>query len=1046
MNLTQTSIDKRTLTIFATVVFSFAGVFAFTKLGQLEDPTFTVKTASITTTYPGASPQEVEQEVTDRIELSIQQMTQVKNVYSISRPGLSIVKVDIRDEYRADQLPQVWDEMRKKIRDTESSLPPGAGVPKIGDDFGYVYGFLLAVTGDGFNYQEIDRHAKDLKRELSLVDGVARVELWGNQQRAIYLDTSQAKLSQLGVPLEAIEATLKQQNMIVKAGSLDVQNERLRIDPTGAFVNPAEIGDLVIRSRDITGAGSGAPEKESQLLRIRDIAEVREGYIDPPSNLMRHNGQQSIAIALAPLDGTNVVKVGNAVKQRLNELRAQLPVGIEVELIAFQSDLVAESIKVFIVNLLEAIIIVFAVLALTMGMRMGVIVSVAGLLLVILLSFVVMKLWGIDLQRMSLGALIIAMGMMVDNAIVVADGYSVGLQRGMKKIEAALESVKPAMPLLGATVIAVMAFYPIFGSQASAGEYCKTLFQVVATSLLLSWVLSVTVTPLMCMTFLPMPKAQASDAPAVDPYAGALFKSYRGLLAMAIRFRWFTIALAIALLVVSLAGFKHVRQMFFPDSVRPQFMVDYWAPEGTRIQTVSEDIKALEAKLRADPRVSSVSAFIGQGPPRFYLPVDPELPYPSYAQLVVNVPNFKDVDAIMKEFEPQAVLDNPQAQVFARKFGVGPGTTWKFQARFSGPADAKPEVLRSLADQGMEILRKSPICKVYRNDWREPVKKVVPIYNQQRGRWTGVSRPDLAAATERAFDGQNVGLYREEDELFPIVLRYAEAERQNAATLDAVQVRPAFGKGSLPLSAITTGVNLEWENPIIWRWDRRRAVTVQAIPANGVTLPTLRNSVLKEFDAIKLPPGYKLEWDGEFEDTKTSQSSLIPPMAPAGLVMILVLVALFNAYRPPLLILLVIPFGVIGVVSGLLMTGAAFGFMALLGAMSLSGMMIKNSIVLLDQLNIELKEGKPPYQAVMDASISRLRPVFNAAATTVFGMAPLLLDVFWVSMAVAIMFGLTFGTLLTMVLLPVLYATFYRIPTPSSGSPKVQEPVKVTPP
>jgi multidrug efflux pump subunit AcrB len=1029
MSLVSLAIEKKTVTYFITFLIVAAGILSYTQLGQLEDPEYTVKTASITTSYPGASPEEVELEVTDLIETKLQEMEEIKNIYSLSRAGQSIIKVDIKDTYWSDRLPQVWDIMRKKISDIEPAL---AGTPQIGDDFGYVFGFLLALTGEGFSYAELETYAKVLRKELILVEGVARIDFWGIQEKRIYLDVSQAQLSTLGLTGESIQRTLQLQNMVVDAGRVDLQTERFRIAPTGAFESPEDIANLTIRPTLLDTIQNLVPgeniKTSSELIQIRDFATISRGYIEPPVNLMRFNGRPAIGIAMAPLPAVNVVQVGRAVDKRVQEILPKLPVGIEVAKISWQSDLVAESIQAFMINLIEAVLIVLVVLALTMGIRIGLIIGVSGLVFPILGTFIVMAIMGINLQRISLGALIIAMGMMVDNAIVVADGIMVRLQQGMDRTKAAIESAsQPAMPLLGATVVACMAFYPIFASPFSTGEYARGLFIVVAISLLLSWVLSQTITPIMCIALIPDPKQQGEGE---DVYGGRFYQVFKGFLSKAIRYRVLFVGGLTALLVISILGFGNVKQMFFPDASRLQFMIDYWLPEGTRIQEVSADFKDIEKKLMKDPLVDSVSSFIGSGPPRFYLPVDPEMPYPSYGQLIVNTTTLEAVDAVMEDIESWFETNKTYALTRVRKYGVGSWNDWKIEVRFSGPAEADPNILRAVAEKGKAILEASPWAKDVRSNWRQRNRKIIPTYSQERGRWAGVSRDDVARATKRAYDGLPVGLFREGDDLIPIVLRHEEDERQAAATsLETVQVVPALSTKTVPLSQVATEINVIWEDPIIWRWDRRRAITVQCSP-DGVSADALRGSVLADFEAIELPSGYTLEWDGEYDTKQESMGGLIPGIVPGVTIMVLIIVLLFNAFKPPLIIFLVIPFAVIGITVGLLGTGTPFGFMALLGAMSLSGMMIKNAVVLLDQINLEQAAGKSPYQAVIDSALSRLRPVVNAAATTILGMAPLLQDLFWFSMAITIMFGLAFGTVLTMVVVPVLYAAFFRIPSP----------------
>jgi len=1033
MNLTVFALEKKTVTYFAIFLIVAAGFASFFSLGQLEDPEFTVKTAVVTTTYPGASPQEVELEVTDRIELAIQEIHEIKYLESFSKAGFSLISVNIKAEYWSDSLPQIWDTLRRKIRDVEATLPPGAGRPQVADDFGDVYGFQLVLTGDGYSYAEMERYAKTIKKELSLVSGVARVDLWGNQAKVIYLDTSQTQLSLLGLTDENIVATLSRQNMVVDAGGVDLQTKRLRIQPTGEFKSPEDIGNLQIRPilldtmQDTTA--SNKADASSELIRIKDIGKVSMGYREPPQWLMRYNSQPAIGISITNASGLNIVDLGKELDKKIDELLHALPIGIELNRMHWQSEVVDAAVSSFLISFVEAVAIVLIIITLFMGWRMGVIIG-CSLICTILASFILMAVFGIDLQRMSLGALIIALGMMVDNAIVVADGFAMRLQQGMDRKKAAIESAtSPAMPLLGATIVAVMAFYPIFASVEGAGEYCRTLFTVVAIALLSSWVIATTLTPLQCMDMLPDPP---KGDEGTDPYDSKFFHTFKNILEKAIKLRLLTMASLVGLLLVSFVGFGNLSQQFFPDSFMSKFMIDVWMPEGTRIQDVAAQMRNGEKKLLADERVASITSFIGQGPPRFYLPVDPESPNPSYGQFIVNVHDYRDIDGLMAEYGPWLQENVPYALIPIKKYGVGPSNSWKFELRISGPAEADPTVLRSLSGQVENILYNSPLADRTTNDWRQRTQKLVPKFNEERARWAGITREDLAKTTKRAFDGRDIGLYREKDDLIPIVLRHAEEDRHNIGGMDTLQIQPGISSDTVPLSQVTDDLLTEWEDPMIWRRDRRRTITVQSNPIPGVTLPTLRDSVLVEIEAIELPSDYTMEWGGEYEDTLDSQASLIPGVIPAGIIILFIIVALFNAFKPPIIILMTIPFAVIGIVAGLLPTGTPFGFLALLGAMSLAGMMIKNAIVLLDQININLDEGMDRYNAVIEAALSRLRPVGLAAATTVLGVIPLIQDPFWIGLAITVMAGLTFGSVLTMIVVPVLYATLFRLKSPDA--------------
>jgi multidrug efflux pump subunit AcrB len=1038
MKLPELAIRNRTFTLFAVFVLVVAGIAAFFSLGQLEEPDFTIKVAVVSTPYPGATPSEVESDVTDRIEAKLQELKQVDYLESSSQGGLSTIKVAIKPTYSSQDMPQVWDELRRKVNDVAPQLPTGAGPSAVGDDFGDVYGLLLAVTGDGYSTAEVRRYATDLQKELGLVPGVARVALWGVQDRRIYLDASLSQLTHLGISEASLERAVAQQTTVAAAGSLALARQRVPVTPSGQFPAPESVADLLVQASPLESyQATGSAQRQGDLIRIGDFADVKLGYRDPPLTMMHYDGQPAIALAITNQPGVNVVELGEKVDARLAELIANLPIGIEVHRAHWQSALIDAAVRGFFVSLAQAVLIVLAVLWLAMGWRMGVIIG-SSIILTILGTLVVMAGTGIDLQRMSLGALIIALGMMVDNSIVVAEGALVRMQQGMDRVKAAVEAAaQPAWPLLGATVVAVLAFYPIAASSENAGEYCASLFSVAAISLLLSWILSVTVTPLQCAGMLRVKPVQPGDAKE-----GRVTRGFRGLLETAIRYRILTLATAAGLLVAAIIGFGAVTQLFFPDSSMPKFLIDYRLAEDARIEAVAKDLEGIEKRLLGDPRVAGVASFIGAGPPRFYLPVDPEPLSPNYGQLVVNLHDHRDVGPLMDELEPWLKENHPEAAVLLRPFSVGPGLTWKFEARISGPALASGDTLRALAAKGEAVLKQSALTDSEQTNWQQRVAKFEPLFNEPRARWAGVSRDDVVRGIKQSLEGWNIGVFNQEDEALPIVLRVKQDEVPGAdiAALRGVQIRPANSAETVPLDQVIDGVNIRWEDPIIWRRDRKRTITLQANPTRGVTLPTYMQSVAPQFEefARSLPPGYQMQWGGEYETSAKSQASLVPGIVPAVGIMLIIIVGLFNALRPAAIIMLTIPFAVVGMTAGLLVTNTPFGFVALLGAMSLAGMMVKNAIVLLDEVNANLASGKAPYDAVVQAALSRLRPVFLAAATTVLGVIPLLPDVFWAGLAVTIMAGLTIGTGFTMIVVPVLYATFYRISASRSPVPQPQ--------
>lgn len=1018
MKLVARIFERNVVTVFATIVVMAAGVLSYFGLGQLEDPEFTVKVAVVATPYPGASPEEVELEVSDVIERAVQEIPELKEVESYSSAGLSTVKVIIKPEVRSPELPQVWDQLRKRISDASRSLPPGALEPQVIDDFGDVFGFLFALQSDGFTPAEVERLADEIKVELSLIPGVAKVELWGVQRQAIFVEVSEARLAQLGLSLLDVQNTLSRQNTVVDAGAIEIGDSRMRFDVTGEFATPEEIGQLVIRGRSLVDR-SGQGES---LIELRDIAEIRRGYMTPARELMRQDGFQSIAIAVSNRPGVNIVTLGSAIDQRMEEIREDLPVGIEIERISWQSDQVSGAITDFMKSLALAVAIVLGVLWFAMGFRPALVVGLTGLLMVIIATFLALKLIGEDLHRMSLGALIVAMSMMVDNAIVVVDGMLVRLQKGVPRRQAAIEAAsKPSIPLLGATIVGVMSFFPIAASTENAGEYTQALFTVAAISLLISWVFSFTITPIMCVALLPTPKNDGKD-----PFATPFYRGFRAILVGAIRARFAVTIAFVGLLAASLFAFRWVDQMFFPAAARSQFMVDVWLPEGTRIETTAATAGTLAGYVDDLEGVAGVSEFIGRGPPRFYLPVEPEGPNSSYAQLIIRTDTPRDVDSVLPQVQAWANENLPEAKVISRKYGLGPFKSWPVEARISGPAFADPVVLRDLGERAAAILEDSPHAKATRTNWRNRTPRVVAEFDQANARWTGVQRSDVGSALRRATDGSVIGLFREDDKLLPILLRSGERDRELlAGNLDVLQVRAPISDQSVPLGQVTTSIEPDWQDPSIFRFNRQRTIAAQGVPL-GLTTDYF-DDVRPAIDAIPLPPGYSLLWDGEHRSSRDAQLSLIPGAVPAFIIIVLIIVGLFNNYRQPIIILAIVPFALIGVIGGLLTTRQPFGFVALLGVLSLAGMMVKNAIVLLDEVNELKKEGQGEYDAVVNAAVSRLRPVLLAAGTTVLGVIPLLTDVFWSSLAVVMMFGLLAGSVITMVLAPVLYSILYRV-------------------
>ncbi len=1022
MNVTSFFLQRRTFALVLMVFVSLAGLLSFNSLGRLEDPEFTIKTAVVATRYPGASALEVEQEVTERLEIAIQSMDEVRRLRSISRPEMSMIVVDIQEEVPGEQIPQTWDKLRRKVSDAQGQLPPGVDPSRVNDDWGAVYGIFLTVTGDGYSLQELDGIVKDLRRELLLVDGVGSVATMGEQPEAIYIEMPRSKMSQVGVTPMTLAQTLSGQSAVEPAGQIHTGQRNIRISPTGQADSVTELGQTLVRGRS------------QGLTRLSDLAQIERGLWDQPPSLVYFDGQPAIALGIATVTGGNVVETGKAVQARLGELEPTMPLGVKLNVVYDQPQVVDAAVSDFVVGLIEAVLIVIGLLLLFMGLRSGLIIG-GVLLMTILGSFVFMDMMDINLQRISLGALVIALGMLVDNAIVVVEGVLIKMQRGVSRTQAAIESVAETQwPLLGATFIAILAFAAISQSPDSVGEFLYSLFAVIAISLLLSWVLAVTFTPLLSVMFLKVkPSSKVSqqedeqeceaDQPQDDVYGGWAFGAYRKVLRVMIRHRWLSILATGLIFAGSIYGFGSVEQNFFPNSAQPMMLVNYWKVEGTHIRDTERGVMDLTDFTRSLPEVEHVSTMVGQGALRFMLTYEAELPNTSYGQLIIQASDAEHLDAIAAQLRQHVAKDQPDAQIFVQRFALGPGGGAKIEARFQGP---DPEVLRRLSAQTQAIFAADKDATHIRDDWRHRVPVIKPRFSEAQARHAGVSRSDVSQILNLSTSGTPIGLYREDDKLIPIVMRLPEEERTSVdGIMDAQLWSRATGQ-VLPARALIDGLETGYEDGIIRRYDRQRTLTVQCDPATGQASDLL-NRLRPAVEEIELPPGYSLEWGGEYENSTNANERMMANVPLCMALMVLIVIGLFNELRTPMVIFSLLPLALIGVVAGLLLFNQPFGFMATLGVLSLAGMMIKNAIVLVEQIKINDRARMPPLESVIEAGVSRARPVAMAAFTTVLGMIPLVSDAFFGPMAVTIMAGLTVATVLTLLLLPVVYATIYRL-------------------
>jgi len=1019
VNAAVWAIRRGRLMGFLVLLIVFVGLFSYMQLGQLEDPEFTVRTAVVYTEYPGARALRVEQEVTERLERMIQQLDELDQVQSDSRDGESVIFVDIHDRYDPEALRQIWDELRHKVNQAALELPDGVRGPFVDDDYGDVFALLIALTGEGYDYDVLDRLADNVRRDLLRVPGVAKVELFGRQGERVFVETSRDKIAEMGLsPLQVVQA-LNRQNVVDPAGFVELGPRQVRIFASGVFQSLEEIRGLSIHS-PITG----------NLVYLRDFAEVRRGFADPPEALLRHQGQDALAIGIVPTQGVNVVDLGDRIKAQLSGIESTLPVGMSFGVIADQPREVQAAVGEFMINLITAVVIVIAVLLIALGLRTGLIVG-SGVPFTILATFIAMWVTGIDLHRVSLGALVIVLGMMVDNAIVVAELTFMKMQRGLDRLQAAREAVgETAWPLFSATLIAVLAFSPIALTDTATGEFTSSLFWVVGFSLLISWVLAITVTPVMCHRWL---KAPAEGSEGSDPYGGRLYRGFRQLLGSVLHWRRTSLGVIGGLLVISLIGFMLVPRIFFPPAQRAQFMVDYWLPEGSRIAQTSEDMAVIEDWLQGRDEVASATAFIGEGAPRFYLPMLPETRNAAFGQILVNLKAVDELDAVMaatRSFMGQRFAD---AEPRVRPMQLGEPVRYPIEMRIIGP---DRDTLRRLAEQGREMLAGDPRLEHVRLDWRNRTPQFQVDVDQERARRANVSSAAISEALVTAFAGQPIGVYLEDDERIPITWRFPLEDRTDPTQVETMVIWPEQGLRPVPLLQVAQ-VSVAWDDAAIWRMDRERSLSLQMDLLPGAIAHEVLGDLQQWVQDLDLPPGYRIDWDGDPVTSQEAQRGVLQPVPVVLGLMALVLMAQFNSYRRSLIILLMVPLGLVGVSAGLLLFNQPFGFMALLGLMSLSGMIIKNAIVMVEQVDLEMDRSDDAHQALVEAAVSRVRPVLLAAATTVLGMLPLALSgPFWAPMAVAIMFGLALASVLMLLLVPLLYAVLFGIPRPAPPPPE----------
>lgn len=998
-------LKNRALSWLLLALILLGGVVAYVGMGKLEDAPFTIKQAVVTTTYPGASPFEVQQQVTDVLEEAIQSLGELYYLKTENRAGLSKITVYVKKEIRADAMQQLWDKLRRKVGDAQGKLPAGAGTSVVNDDFGDVLGVFYGLSSAVHTYRELEEQAERLKNELLAVPDVARVELYGVQNRTIEVEADPSLLAASGLTMADIAAAFDRQNHIVDAGAVETAHNRLRIDAAGSFTTLQELENLTVTSRD------------GSYFRLGELAAVSESYVHPARSRMEMDGLPTIGIAISTVADGNVVDMAERVAARLSQLEQTMPEGYRLRTVYDQGHESSVANDGFVLNLLISVVTVIAVLLFFIGMKNGILIG-SGLVFSIFGTLIYMYGTGIALQRMSLAAIIIAMGMLVDNAIVVYDATLVNMQRGMRKRTAILTAVgTTAMPLLGATLIAVLTFLPVYLSPHITGELLSSLFIVIAVSLLLSWVLAVSQNVFFVQEFVRRPRP---DELKGELFQGRMYDRFRRALRWTIRRRWFVLASMVVLLAASALGFRSIPQQFMPLLDKQYFSVDVWLPEGTRVEETSRQAEALAEKLMQHEGVRHVSTFVGQTPPRYYLANAAYGPQSNYAQCLVEAVSPSVARSMQVGLQDELSQTFSDALIRVNRFELNSIPQALIEARFCGD---DPRVLDSLTSIAIGIMRRNPKVMNARNEWGNKAMLVRAAYDPVKAGRLNLGKADLMTAVKSTNDGTPVGIYRDGDKQVPVLLRTVGGGQLSQAALEDLPVWN--GRNSAPLAQVTDSIGIGWEWPLVKTYNRRLSMAAQCDVQPGHTMKEVHGEIRDEIERIGLPAGYSFFWDSQYKDQKEAMEALTKYFPLAIVFLVLILVALFGNFRQPSIIFLILPLSVIGVVVGMLVTGFQFGFFCIAGWLGLLGMIIKNVIVLLDEVNLQRRAGVAPGEAIVEATVSRTRPVLMAAITTIFGSIPLLFDVVFGGMAATIVFGLSFATLLTLFVTPALYAVFY---------------------
>jgi multidrug efflux pump subunit AcrB len=1029
-NISRWALEHRALTRYLMVVLLGLGVAAYFQLGQDEDPPFTFRLMVVQAFWSGASAQQMAEQVTDKIEKTLQEVPHADKIRSFTKPGESLTILQLADSSPAKDVANSWYQARKRVGDMRSTLPQGVLGPVFNDDFGDVYGSIFALAADGFSAEDLRVQAEQVRQRLLRVPDVAKVEIFGAQPEKVFVEISQKRLAELGLDMSQVVAQIGAQNAVEGSGMLNAGAENLQVRVGGQFNTVDELRRLPIRALN---ASSGV----ASSLRLGDIAEVRRGYVDPPAVRVRHQGQEVIALGVAMAKGGDIVRLGDALRAAAAQVRAELPAGITISQVQDQPASVSRSVGEFVGVLVEAVLIVLAVSFISLGlhsrpgfMKFGIdiwpgLVVAITIPLVLAITFIAMYYWGVGLHKVSLGSLIIALGLLVDDAIIAVEMMVRKLEEGYDKMRAATFAYEiTAMPMLTGTLITAAGFLPIGLARSATGEYTFAIFAVTAAALLVSWLVSVYFVPYLGAWLLHTRKEVDGEAHEGELFETPFYHRFRRAVDWCVQHRWVTIGLTLATFALGLAGMGRVQQQFFPDSARPELVVDLWLPEGSTVQQTELIAKRFEARMMAEPGVASVTTWVGSGVPRFYLPMDQIFPQSNVSQAIVLPRDMKLREALRVRLPELLASEFPEVRGRVKLLPNGPPVAYPVQFRVVG---LQADAVRQWADQAKEILRANPSMRGVNDNWNEKIKVLRLSIDQDKARALGITSQVIAQASRTILSGSTIGQYREGDKLIDIVLRQPLEERNAITDLGNAYLPTASGR-SVPLTQIAK-VSFDWEPGVLWREGRNYAVTVQGDVAEGVQGATVTAQVWPQMQALAatMPAGYGIQVAGTVEESSKGQGAIVAGV-PAMLFIIFTLLMLqLQSFSRALLVFLTGPLGLAGVAASLLLLDRPFGFVALLGVIALMGMIMRNSVILIDQIEQDRARGVPAWSAIVESAVRRFRPIVLTAAAAVLAMIPLSRSVFWGPMAVAIMGGLIIATALTLLALPAMYAAWFRV-------------------